>query len=176
MKLFITSNQQFGRHGAIEQYARKFKSVEEMDEYMVNQWNSVVSKEDMVYVAGNFAWDPESAEDVITRLNGTIVVMKGKWDKASKYLVDKLGGTVGLSYVDEDIQHLIDLNVVISYWPLQDWPARESGATSVIGIPKHQFGSDHKIKRVNVAVDYWDFKPVDIKQIMQLYSDPDLKS
>ena len=81
-KMFITSNQQFGRHNAIQEFQRDFISVESMDEYMIEQWNSVVQPDDMVYVAGNFAWDPETAEEVVKRLNGNIVVMAGVWDHA----------------------------------------------------------------------------------------------
>lgn len=176
MKLFITSNQQFGRIGAIEQYARNFNDVEQMDEFMIQQWNSVVSEDDLVYVVGNFAWDPESAEFAIKRLNGTIIIMEGKWDRASKDLVDKLGSKIGVAYVEEAIKYVQDINICLSYWPLSDWPHREDGAISVIGIPKGQFNTNHEIKRVNVACDYWDFKPVDIRKVIQLFSDPDLKS
>jgi len=176
MKLFITSNQQFGREGAIQQYSRKFKDAKQMDEHMIKQWNSVVSDEDLVYVVGNFAWDPERAEYAIKRLNGTIIIMNGKWDRASKDLVSKLGSELGIAYNEEAIKYLNDINVVLSYWPLSDWPHREEGSISVIGIPKAQFNTNHEIKRVNVAVDYWDFKPVDIKKVIQLFSDPDLKS
>jgi calcineurin-like phosphoesterase family protein len=174
MKLFITSNQQFGRHGAIEQYARKFGSVEQMDEYMIQQWNSVVSEGDLVYVVGNFAWDPETAEYAIKRLNGTIIVMDGKWDRATKELVNKLGSEIGVAYTDEGVRYVESVNVCLSYWPLSDWPHKDEGAISVVGLPKAQFNTNHSIKRVNVAVDYWDFKPVDIKKVIQLFSDPDL--
>lgn len=176
MKLFVTSNQQFGRLGAIKQYNRDFGSVEQMDEYMIQQWNSVVSNDDLVYVVGNFAWDPESAETAIKHLNGTIIIMDGKWDRASKELVNKLGSQLGIAYTEEGVKYIKDLNVALSYWPLSDWPHKDEGAISVVGIPKAHFNTNHEIKRVNAAVDYWDFKPVDIKQIITLFSDPDLAS
>lgn len=176
MKLFITSNQQFGRHGAIEQYSRKFNSVDAMNSYMIEQWNSVVGKDDLVYVVGNFAWDPESAEDAIEQLNGTIITMLGKWDAATRELVNKVGAKANIAFTEEGVKYVESANVCLSYWPLADWPHKNEGAISVIGIPKAEFGTSHLHKRVNVAVDYWDYKPVDIVKVIQLFSDPDLKS
>ena len=58
MKVFVTSNQQFGRKGAIRAYKRPFIDTDDMDLQLTNIWNSVVGIDDIVYVLGNFAWDP----------------------------------------------------------------------------------------------------------------------
>jgi calcineurin-like phosphoesterase family protein len=81
MKLFLTGNLQFGRPSAIKQFKRPFSSVEEMNETLINNWNSVVSAEDIVYVLGNFAWDPTTAEETLNKLNGIIVIVPGEIDE-----------------------------------------------------------------------------------------------
>ena len=86
MKIFVTANQQFGRFNAIKAYKRPFPSVEEMNFNLIKEWNSVVSPEDRVYVLGNFAWDPETAEMVFKQLNGDIIVVPGEHDKAIEEL------------------------------------------------------------------------------------------
>jgi len=174
-KMFITSNQQFGRHNAIQEFQRDFISVEAMDEYMIEQWNSVVGEDDIVYVAGNFAWDPETAEDVVKRLNGDIVVMAGKWDHATYEIAQRYGEELGIAITNEGVKYLKSLNVCVSYWPLQDWPNKDKGAISVVGIHDNKYKTNHKASRINVSADYWDFKPVNVVDLMNLFKDPDLK-
>lgn len=174
-KMFITSNQQFGRHNAISEYQRDFISVDAMDEYMIEQWNSVVDDDSMVYVAGNFAWDPETAEEVIKRLNGNIVVLSGSWDHATKEIAERFGDELGLAISYEGLKFLKSLNICVSYWPLADWPNKDKGAISVVGVHNDQFKTNHKEKRINVSADYWDFKPVNVVDVINLFKDPDLK-
>lgn len=174
-KMFITSNQQFGRHNAISEFQRDFVSVDAMDEYMIEQWNSVVSKDAMVYVIGNFAWDPETAEQVIKRLNGEIILLVGVWDHATKEIAEKFGKQLGLSITNEGVRFFKSLNMCVSYWPLSDWPNRDKGSVSVVGVHNDEFKTDHKQKRINVSADYWDFKPVDVVDIVNLFKDPDLE-
>ena len=64
MKVYVTSNQQFGRTGAIKAYKRSFEDVSEMNNHLIKQWNSVVKDGDAVFVLGNLVWDPETGEEI----------------------------------------------------------------------------------------------------------------
>lgn len=174
MKIFVTSNQQFGRPGAIKAYKRPFTDVEEMDEYLAKQWNSVVNKEDTVFVLGNFAWDPESGERLVKLLNGNIYVIPGEWDRASKDISDIAGSS--LTYHAIGFKEIPALKAVLSYWPLMDWPKKKKGSVSFVGHANKRYKSDHKKQIASVRCDDWDFKPIDIQQIVKLYNDPDLIS
>ena len=68
MKIFATGNQQFGRKGAINKFNRPFSDVREMNDTMVDIWNSVVSDDDLVFVLGNFAWDPVTSDEVVGQI------------------------------------------------------------------------------------------------------------
>ena len=59
-KIYITSDTFFGRRNIIEIANRPFKDLDEMHAVMVNNWNSVVTDNDIVYHLGNFAWTPIS--------------------------------------------------------------------------------------------------------------------
>ena len=54
-KVFVTSNLQLGRPGAIKKYKRNYSSVDDMDKDLIKKWNEVVKSEDTVYHLGNFA-------------------------------------------------------------------------------------------------------------------------
>lgn len=77
---------------------RPFKSVEDMNETMIENWNNVVHPEDRVYLLGDVAFHPRSFERIIPRLKGRIVLVPGNHEpvKMRKYfdLFDDVRGYV----------------------------------------------------------------------------------
>lgn len=170
MKVFVTSNQQFGRKGAIRNYKRPFVDVDDMNHQLVEAWNSVVSEEDIVYVLGNFAWDPETLEVVARNLNGDIVVISGEYDKAARDVAE-IKGIVSIDYLYNAIEEHPEVNSVLSYWPLTEWPGKSKGSYSIIGYPGKDYKTNHKTRTLNCACDLWDFKPVDVSLMIALLED-----
>ena len=168
MKIFATGNQQFGRHGAIKKFKRHFSCVQEMNEGMISAWNSVVSDDDLVYVLGNFAWDPITADETISQLNGTILLIKGEFDDATNDIVEIHRHK--LNVLDCDIQVDNKHEIVMSYWPLRDWHNKKKGYHSVISFPGAKYKSNHKQSLINVNCDSWSFKPVELKKIKDLFT------
>lgn len=170
MKVFVTSNQQFGRKGAIKAYKRPFVDVDDMNHQLVEAWNSVVNEEDIVYVLGNFAWDPETLEVVAKHLNGDIVVISGEYDKAAREVAE-LKGIVTVDYLHNAIEEHPEVNSVLSYWPLAEWPGKAKGSYSIIGYPNKDYKTNHKTRVFNCSCDLWDFKPVEVSAMIALLED-----
>ena len=91
-KVWLTADTHFG-HGNILSFVgadgcpvRPFSSVEEMDEALVDGWNSVVSPEDKVYHLGDVAI-PRKSIAMMGRLHGRKVLIRGNHDiyKLSDY-------------------------------------------------------------------------------------------
>lgn len=79
----------------IEYDNRPFSCIEEMDETLIANWNSVVSKNDTVYVIGDFIWKKEQEwSPILEELKGNIVLIKGNHDpkqfssKTRRYFAD----------------------------------------------------------------------------------------
>ena len=171
MKIFITSNQQFGRFGAISEFNRDFSTIDEMNTHLINKWNSVVSDEDIVYVLGDFMWDPETAEKIIVKLKGTVFATLGTYD----YSIEEISKFGNINIVKRDINYDENLKICMSYWPLKDWPFRNHGSISVIGKHGDEFKTSHGDSILNVSCDYWDYKPVDVKKILNLFNEVKLE-
>lgn len=61
---------------------RAFPNVEEMDNYMINQWNKKVRKCDDVIILGDFSYaTPENTNDILQRLNGNKYLIRGNHDR-----------------------------------------------------------------------------------------------
>ena len=170
MKVFVTSNQQFGRKGAIKAYKRPFIDVDDMNLQLMEAWNSVVSDGDIVYVLGNFAWDPETLEVITNSLNGDIIVISGEYDKAAKELAESLG-LLDIEYLHNAIEYHTEINSALSYWPLSEWQGKAKGSYSIIGYPDKKYPTDHNAKVINCSCDLWDFKPIEIEKVIGLFKE-----
>ena len=60
---------------------RPFKTEEEMNEFMINQWNRKVRKQDEVVILGDFSFaGPEETNDILKKLNGKLYLIVGNHD------------------------------------------------------------------------------------------------
>jgi calcineurin-like phosphoesterase family protein len=70
MKKFITSDLHFFHKNVITYCNRPWNTVEEMNEGMIENWNKVVTNDDIVYILGDFSLSPKAVELILPRLNG----------------------------------------------------------------------------------------------------------
>lgn len=76
--VFFISDTHFNHHKIIEYCNRPFGSVEEMNEALIANWNSVVQPNDHVFHLGDFAMGGvEEWESILNRLNGKIHLILG---------------------------------------------------------------------------------------------------
>ena len=84
-KNFFISDLHFGHFNIMRYDNRPFTNVEEMDTTLINNWNSVVSNEDTVYILGDISWhNEEKTMEIFEQLNGTKVLIKGNHDKVAR--------------------------------------------------------------------------------------------
>lgn len=80
MKYYI-SDLHFGHKNIITYDNRPFFTVKEMDSELIENWNSVVTNEDEVYILGDISWlDKEITINIINQLNGKKYLIRGNHD------------------------------------------------------------------------------------------------
>ena len=82
---FFTSDPHYWHTNVIKYCTRPYATVEEMNEDMVNKWNSVVSKDDTVVCMGDFSLAFRAVETFSFRLNGTRCLIPGNHDFCHSY-------------------------------------------------------------------------------------------
>lgn len=88
--IWFTSDLHLGHQNILKFCNRPWKTVEEMDEALINNWNSVVKKNDIVFDLGDFAFAPNWRwKEVLERLNGYHYLILGNHD-VSRYPGDKI--------------------------------------------------------------------------------------
>lgn len=80
-KTFYIADTHFGHKNIINFDNRPFSSTKEMEDIIVKNWNSVVTRNDDVYILGDFCWDKEDEWiRILNRLNGRKFLIKGNHD------------------------------------------------------------------------------------------------
>ena len=78
---FFTSDTHFNHANIIKFCNRPFKDVEQMNDVMIANWNSVIGKDDTVFHLGDFCLGGEAEwTKILDRLNGKIYLIMGNHD------------------------------------------------------------------------------------------------
>ena len=86
---FFISDLHFGHAKIISLCSRPFLSIEEMDEYLIQEWNKVVHRDDQVYIVGDAMFRAvKPPEYYFERLKGKKHLIIGNHDKSWMKKVD----------------------------------------------------------------------------------------
>lgn len=160
---WFTSDEHFGHKKIIEYCQRPFSSVEEMDEIIINNFNSVVRNEDITIHAGDFTlWKNLKGiyENYINKLNGKHIFLKGShdywipWNK-SQQVWEKLISSGGKKYY-----------FVVCHYSMRTWARSHYNSFQLFG---HSHGRLQTVgKQHDLGVDNNNFYPISAPQIVRL--------
>jgi len=162
--IFLTADHHFDHTNILSYCNRPFKSVEEMNAVLVERWNSVVSRNDIVYYLGDFAFGQDPAI-FRRRLNGQICLIPGSHDSAySNKLLKANFGFIKLQYLLKKVT----TPVWLCHYQMRTWPQRWQGAWHAYA---HSHGKIDYLTypelSMDVGVDAWNFYPVSYEQFQE---------
>lgn len=166
-QVFVTSDTHFGHTKILEWCKRPFKTVDEMDEILIDNWNRVVRKQDIVYFLGDLAW--KNWKYYFDQLNGQIHFIRGNHDKMSRSALLAAGV--------HSIQDIKDIKygetyITLCHYPMRTWNKAAHGAI-------HFHGHCHTLKQyidqiysdqeniLDIGIDGWDYAPIRIEDAIE---------
>ena len=158
--IYFIADTHFGHSNIIEYENRPFDNVDEMDNYMIEQWNKVVNDDDIVYHLGDFALCATKRYfDIFNQLNGEKYLIRGNHDQQS---ITKLIDRMGFKKVYSPFTKIDDF--VLSHRPMFD--------TNFINIHGHKHKlfyegskSQQSDKHICVSVELIDYQPISRNEV-----------
>ncbi|MGI9352478.1 MAG: metallophosphoesterase family protein [Rhizobiaceae bacterium] len=170
MTLFFVADTHFGHKNIIRLAKRPFSSVEEMDEALVENWNSLVGTEDTVYHLGDFAYrNSLGADHYMQKLNGRIHLIRGNHDKHTLANYPELFESVR-DYYELKIENRM---VVLCHYPIREWHGCWRSAWHLFGHVHSRLDHDPQGYSLDVGVDSHDFRPITLDEIEIIFKDRD---
>ena len=154
MDIFFTADLHFD-HDAIRRHCnRPFSTVDEMNENMIQNWNSVVPKQkSLVFVIGDFAWKRHL--HFLMSLNGKKILIKGNHDKASQEVYNNFTEVHNLVTKVINKKKINMCHYCMSVWPCSNYNSIHLYGHSHGRIPEYEDSY-----KMDVGVDVWNFFPV----------------
>ena len=142
-KVFFISDTHFSHEASIRFDSRPFENVEVMKQEMIDKWNQVVSKQDRVYILGDFTWerDEQAVLDLLNQLNGSKMLILGNHDQCARKTKIKQAFS---QYVKEYDEIQVDgRKVILSHYPIASWKKMQGNIDNVDSAYIHLYGHVH---------------------------------
>lgn len=143
---------------------RIFDSIQEKNEFLIKQWNEVVTPEDEVYLLGDIS-DGNASEtnEILKRLNGTKYLIIGNHDK---YLEDsEFDKSLYAWYQPYYILRIKETKFILFHFPIEVWEGYRNDRIHLHGHLHRKKATFEPIRRYEVGVDAHDGRPVSIEEV-----------
>jgi calcineurin-like phosphoesterase family protein len=165
-KTWFTADTHFGHARILEYCKRPFKDEHEMEEVILERFNQVLHKGDLLYHLGDVSWSTYPLERFFHKLNTKAVhLILGNHDRLKSSEYSKFCQWVGT------YKHIIvnKTSLELFHYPMRSWNGKGHGAFQLYG---HCHGNLPGIdKQLDVGVDTHEFYPYEFEEIYQILKD-----
>lgn len=164
--IWFTSDLHLGHANIIHSCQRPFETIEEMNQTLIHNYNSMVAKNDTVYILGDLSFriPVEEANDLIRKLKGKKILIRGNHDK--QYDPTLFEGI----YDFYELKGFYKYPIILMHYPMLEWPKSRQGSLHLHGHQHNKFEYNERMKqadilRYDVGVDANDYFPVSLNSI-----------
>lgn len=180
--IFWTSDTHFSHNNIIKYCRRPFNNVEEMNEALIKNWNSVVKPNDIVFHLGDFMFgNINRFWEYRSRLNGKIYFIHGNHDYE---LIEKGNLDGAFEFIGSQMKIIVDgQKIYLNHFPLLTFDGiyKDKPSWQLFGhvhSNKELPGNSADEWRLNylmsnqydVGVDNNHFTPISFEQVKQIIS------
>jgi len=206
-KRFFTSDQHFG-HANILKYedetrrkpnGGRFRDVDQMDTYLIEQWNATVGKDDVVYCLGDLSYKIASATEALAKMNGTKILIVGNHDPFFKQMIgndeqrrNAHERAPSIGYAEIHLELILEIPGIgmakLSHFPYEPLEDADENYTRYIDLRPVPSGEEILLHghvhsqwlwkmdkygilppMINLGIEMWGMKPVSEDQLVKLY-------
>lgn len=167
MSLFFTADSHFGHKAMVNKYREGFSSLEEMDELLIERWNSVVGLDDEVWHLGDVSfYGSNKTMEILNRLNGKKNLTWGNHDHKRRGPWTTCFDTVE-SYKELKID---GRRIVLFHFPIASFHDVGAGSWHLHG---HSHGNlpPTDMARLDVGVDDHNWTPWSYEEVAEVLKD-----
>ena len=156
MAIYVCADLHLNHPEVVSNCREIFRSSQDHDKYIIDRYNSVVGKDDLVYILGDVGFKPiEALKKLIRQLNGRKILIIGNHDQ----LDDNTYRNMGFIEIYRHPVYYSE-NIILSHIPLKEgfnnpW---------VINIHGHLHQSNLNLENYfNVNVEKTNYLPINIE-------------
>lgn len=162
-EVFFTADTHFDHDNIRRHTNRPFKTVEEMNEVLIDNWNSLVKPSDTVFILGDFAWKRHAY--FLGMLSGAKILIRGNHDKMSEDCFKQFKEVHDVCY-----RQFNNIGIFMSHYAHVTWRNLIHGTWHIYG---HSHGTlpefEHKLA-CDVGVDVWGWAPLNLEILFKKMS------
>ena len=174
--IYFTADTHFDHSNIISLNGRPFKDVNQMNEKIIQNWNSCINDDDEIYVLGDFTFNGNGfdANNILKRLNGIKYLIKGNHDK---FVNDESFDQKYFEWIKDYYElNYQKIKLVLFHYPILEWAGFFKDSIHLHGHVHNCSKNKEQQKRlnvlgkmaINVGVDVNNFSPISIEKIIKI--------
>lgn len=172
--LYFTSDLHFGHNAVLRFNNRPFENAHEMSMALIENYNSVVTNKDIVYLLGDLSYriSPQKANEYFRMMKGRKILIIGNHDDYKHYDASLFEEITVYKYLRWEKQKM-----ALMHYPILDWQGgRRKGGFMLHGhmhnSPEYNIANrDQGIRRYDVGVDANNYYPVSLDAILEFFGE-----
>lgn len=161
-KYFFTADWHNYHANVINFCNRSFKDIKEMEECLLDNHNSMVNKNDMVFFLGDIAMTKNGAISILEKINGKIYYTLGNHDIKFNSVLKEYCVVVKDIYDTK----IYDQKITMCHYAMRVWNCSHYGSWNIHG---HSHGTLPAIGlQYDCGVDNNNYKPISFEELYEI--------
>jgi len=174
--IYFTADTHFNHSFIIKSCARPFANITQMNNALIDNWNSCVKDDDDIYILGDLAFEEDGTviNNLVERLNGKKYLIKGNHDE---FIDNKDFVTTNFVWIkDYYVLNYAKRKIVLFHYPIFEWECYYSDGIHLYGHVHNCWNNKDEQARlkllgkraINVGVDVNNYHPISIERILKM--------